>query len=88
MALINRFINWLKHIRNCFLCGSQGHGNVVILHEYKGCEFYKFTGQIEGEKFKNVICQDGNMVTAKCHCKQCGETFLRTYFRPQELQTA
>ena len=77
MAIVSGIRKWLDSIINNFRCGLYGHNDVVILHKYESEIRPKISAQIRGKNFTQVKSQLLEQYKEKCHCRGCGETFIR-----------
>lgn len=77
MALVRFIRRWLDSVVNNFRCGLYGHSDVVVLERYEPLYFER---NFKGSDLRNlriVPTHREKVTTEKCHCRSCGETYLR-----------
>lgn len=77
MAFLNQLRQYFQHLVDCFNCGLNGHGNVVVLERYEPSYREKI---FRGSSLKNLLLVNRYVESKwveKCACRTCGETFLR-----------
>ena len=84
MALILFIRKWWSSVVNNFRCGLYGHTNVTVLERYDLKRRMKFSGEVDGKKFKKVRCDLLETYQAKCACRGCSEVFLTEFQTPRQ----
>jgi hypothetical protein len=77
MGFIKRIREHFQHIVDCFNCGCNGHGDIVVIDRYDKVYREK---NFKGLSLKNLSYSKPYVETIcieKCACRRCGETFLR-----------
>jgi len=85
MALVPFIRRWLDSVVNNFRCGLYGHSDVVVLERYEPLYRDKIFKGSSLENLTRTVVRRDKIWIEKCHCRGCGETYLRKRKEPVQL---